>query len=222
MAERTRVLLVDDQVLFRRAIATLVASRPDMQVVGEAGDGLEAIELARTTKPDIVLMDISMPRCTGLDATRTIKSELPGVHIIILTVSDTERDLFTAIQNGAEGYLLKNLDPEDLFAKLDGMRRGEPQISGMLAMKMLHAFGQIEKQAAPPPASSSVLTLREIEILKLVAEGIPNKGIATKLAITENTVKLHLHNILSKLHLQNRVEATLYAIREGLVRDTSK
>ena len=220
--EPLRILLVDDHVLFRKGVAALLAARQEMDVVvvGEASDGLEAIAQARETVPDVILMDIHMPECDGLEAVRVIKREMPHVCIIMLTVSDDDRDLFAAIKNGAEGYLLKNLEPYQLFDMLEGVRRGEAPISGTLAAKILQEFRQPDQSLAPKPEAREALTPREIEVLERVVEGATNKEIAEVLVITENTVKIHLHNILEKLHLQNRIQAAVYAVREGLVDDS--
>ncbi len=219
MSDPLRVLLVDDRALFRKGLVALFRLREDFCVVGEAGDGLEAMSKARSSRPDVILMDVCMPNCDGLTATRCIKQELPQVKIIMLTVSDHDEDLFTAIKNGADGYLLKNLEPEQLFAMLDGVRHGEAAIQGALAVRILEEFrllqGKLEhSQVVPDPDQQ--LTPRELDVLRLVAAGATNKQVAAALAITENTVKLHLRNILEKLHLQNRVQAAAYAIRQGL------
>jgi DNA-binding NarL/FixJ family response regulator len=218
--EPLRILLVDDHVLFRKGLGALLSARQDMEVVGEAGDGLQAIDQAREKVPDVILMDIHMPECDGLEAVRTIKREMPHVHIIMLTVSDDDRDLFTAIKNGAEGYLLKSLEPYQLFEMLEGVRRGEAPISGAMAAKILQEFRQPDKRLAPKPEAREALTPREIEVLKGVVEGATNKEIAEALVVTENTVKIHLRNILERLHLQNRIQAAVYAVREGLVDDS--
>ncbi|MGE5263200.1 MAG: response regulator [Acidobacteriota bacterium] len=212
-----RVLLVDDHILFRKGVAAILGSRPDLEVVGEAGDGLEAAERARETMPDIILMDINMPRCNGLEAVKAIKQEMPHVHIIMLTVSERDLDLFAAIKNGAEGYLLKNLEPEQLYEMLEGIRRGESPISGALASKILNEFRQPSASQPPSPEVGNGLTAREIQVLELVVEGETNKEIAADLSIAEDTVKIHLRNILEKLHLQNRIQAAVYAVRQGLV-----
>jgi len=218
--EPLRILLVDDHVLFRKGVGALLAARQDMEVVGEAGDGLEAIARARETVPDAILMDIHMPECDGLEAVRVIKQEMPHVQIIMLTVSDDDRDLFAAIKNGAAGYLLKNLEPDQLFDMLEGIRRGEAPISGVLAAKILQEFRQPGQNIiAQEPEEGTALTPREIEVLERVVEGATNKEIAKALFIAQSTVKNHLRNILDKLHLQNRIQAAVYAVRQGLVRD---
>jgi two-component system nitrate/nitrite response regulator NarL len=218
--EPLRVLLVDDHILFRKGVASLLASHKDIEVVGEAGDGVEAVAKARETVPDAILMDLAMPKCSGLEATRLIKREMPHVKIIILTVSDDDRDLFAAIKNGADGYLLKNLEPRQLFDMLEGIRYGEAPISGLLAAKILQEFRQPDQSLPRQLEASDELTPREIEVLERVVEGATNKEIAEALVITENTVKIHLRNILEKLHVQNRIQAAVYAVRQGLVNDS--
>ena len=212
-----RLLLVDDHVLFRKGVAALLAARKDFQVVGEAGDGLEAIEIARETLPDVILMDINMPKCDGLEATRRIKREIPHVTIVILTVSEDDKDLFEAIKSGAQGYLLKNLEPYQLYDLLDSISKGEAPLSGVIAAKILKEFAQPSSGPDDQPKVIDELTARETTILQFVVEGLTNKEIATTLVISENTVKIHLRNILEKLHLQNRIQAAVYAVRQGLV-----
>lgn len=212
-----RILLVDDHVLFRKGVAALLASHQDMQVVGEAGDGLEAIALARDTLPDVILMDIGMPKCDGLEATRRIKREMPCAKIVMLTVSDDDQHLFEAIKSGAQGYLLKNLEPYQLYDMLESIWRGEAPLSGAMAAKILEEFTRPDLRSAQESEVRNELTSREIDVLELVAEGKTNKEIASTLVIAENTVKIHLRNILEKLHLQNRIQAAVYAVRQGLV-----
>ena len=212
-----RVLLVDDHVLMRKGVASLLANRADIAVVGEAGDGEEAIEQTRKHMPDVILMDIAMPRCDGLEATRRIKREFPHVKILILTVADDDKNLFAAVKLGADGYLLKNLEPQQLYDMLDTVRRGEVALTGIMAARILEEF---RHPAEPAPAlEHEALTAREAEVLDLVVEGATNKEIGEALTITENTVKIHLRNILEKLHLQNRIQAAVYAVRQGLVDD---
>ncbi len=217
MSEPLRVLLVDDHVLFRKGVEAVLATRPEVEVVGEASNGHEAIEMARKTMPDVVLMDISMPECNGLKATRVIKSEMPHVKILILTVSEDDKDLFEAIKCGAQGYLVKNLKAHLLFDTLDALARGDTPLSAVMATKILHEFQQPADAKAQVPDAAVPLTAREIEVLELIVEGQSNKEIAEALVISESTVKNHLRNILEKLHLRNRVQAAVYAVCQGLV-----
>jgi DNA-binding NarL/FixJ family response regulator len=214
-----RILLVDDHVLFRKGVAALLATRQDLQVVGEAGDGLEAIEMARETLPDVILMDINMPRCDGLEAVRQIKREMPHVTIVMLTVSEDDKHLFEAIKGGALGYLLKNLEPYQLYDLLNSISKGEAPLSGAIAAKILKEFTRPNPGVANAQEILDELTDREMMILQLVTEGKTNGEIASALVISENTVKIHVRNILEKLHLQNRIQAAVYAVRQGLVDD---
>jgi len=212
--ETIKALVADDHILFRKGLVTLLASsRAGIEVVGEASNGFEAMELARELIPDIILMDITMPGCNGLEATRLIKAKMPHVRIIILTVSEADQDLFHAIKVGAHGYLLKNLEPEDLIRYLKDVQKGEAAISPSIATKILAEFS---RKMALEPGPEDTLTLREKQVLQLVARGDTNRAIASSLSITENTVKNHLRNILEKLHLQNRVQATAFALEHGL------
>ncbi len=219
MTEPLRILLADDSVLFRKGLRALISTRTDMQVVAEASDGLQAIELARVTAPDIVLLDINMPRCTGLEAIPQILRDVPQTRVVMLTVSEEDRDLFTAIKSGAFGYLLKDMEPQLLFDLLEGVRLGNAPIAGAMATKILNEFRQIAPSSTPSTESLDSLTAREAEVLKRVASGATNREVADALSITENTVKVHLRNILEKLHLQNRIQATAYAVRKGLADD---
>ena len=215
-----RILLVDDHVLFRKGVAALLSARQNIQIVGEAGDGLEAIKVARDTLPDVILMDIEMPNCDGLEATRQIKREMPHTNIIILTVSDDDHNLFDAIKIGAQGYLLKDLDPHQLYDMLESISRGEAPLSGVIAAKILKEFSKSGSESPEAMDIVEDLAARETDILELVVEGMTNKEIASALNISENTVKIHLRNILDKLHLQNRIQAAVYAVRQGLVDET--
>jgi DNA-binding NarL/FixJ family response regulator len=210
-----RILLVDDHILFRKGVAALLSARPDMQVVGEASDGSEAIKAARDILPDVILMDIGMPVLNGLEATRRIKREMPHVKIVMLTASDEDQNLFESIKSGAQGYLLKDLEPQQLYSLLDSLRKGEAPLSGAIATKILKEFTQ-PTEATSEKEIVEELTSREINVLSLIAEGKTNKEIADELVISENTVKIHLRNILDKLHLQNRIQAAVYAVRKGL------
>jgi DNA-binding NarL/FixJ family response regulator len=211
-----RILLVDDQLLFRKGLRALLEDQEDMEVVGEASDGAQALERVRTSKPDVVLMDIHMPVCNGVEATRMIKAERPETKVIALTVSDEDDDLFEAIKSGAAGYLLKDLRPEELFDLIRGVLRGETPISPAVAGKLLSEFRRRPRRD-PTDTVGWDLTPRELEVLQLVTEGLSNAEISARLFIVEGTVKNHLHNILEKLHLENRLQAATYAIREGLV-----
>lgn len=215
-----RILLADDHTLFREGIKIALSSNPNIEVVGEASNGLEAITLARKTMPDIILMDISMPQCNGLHATSTITREMPHIKIIILTVSDQAQDLYEAIQAGATGYLLKDLQPKELFKAIEMIANGEVLLAGNVANKILDEFRHHPDPLTPDMELADPLTVREFEVLELVANGLSNSEIADRLVISPNTVKNHLSNILSKLHLRNRVQLTAYAIRKGLAKDS--
>ncbi len=214
----TRVLLADDHILFREGLAGIISSQADMEVVGEADDGLEAIIKAEELKPDLILMDIQMPGCDGLEATLKIKKELPQTVIVILTVRDDEEKLFEAIKNGAQGYLLKNIRAREMLEMLRGALRGEAAISPLLAGRILEEFRRLGQQQ--PPASmegADLLTLREQEVLGLVATGLSDKEISAQLSISLYTTKSHLRNILSKLHVSSRREAARIAKARGIV-----
>lgn len=214
--EPLRIMLVDDHVLFRRGIAALIRARPGWRVVGEANDGLEAVDLARRTVPDVILMDIHMPRQDGLETVKILLQEMPQLKIIMLTVSEAESDLFEALESGAHGYLLKNLEPEQLYEMLNDVRDGEAVISGAMATKVLDEWDQSSQEQAGQ-VSEAALTPREIEVLEQVATGATNKEIGQVLGISENTVKIHLRNILEKLDVQNRVQAAVKAVKEQVV-----
>ncbi len=218
--DKIRVLLVDDHTLFRKGLASLLQTQEDIEVVGEARNGKEALEKARSLMPDLILMDIYMPECDGLEATKMIKSEMPYVKIVILTVSDSDQSLFEAIKCGAQGYLLKDLEPFDLFNMIRSVFRGEAPISSQLAARILNEF--VVKNAGGKKAPEQILTAREKEVLTLIADGASNKEIAYKLKISENTVKNHLRNIMEKLHLQNRVQLAVFAIKKGIVKDKTE
>jgi len=216
-----RTLLVDDHVLFRKGLASLLVSK-GIEIVGEASNGVEALERAKELMPDLVLMDIRMPVVDGICATRMIKQELPFVKVVILTVSDDDNDLFEAIKAGAHGYLLKNMEPDELVTLLEGAFRGEAPITRATATKILAEFALQAQRDPVPTALRTTLTARETEVLQLVANGTCNREIANALCISENTVKNHLRNILEKLHLDNRVQAVAFALRQGLIQDPAR
>jgi two-component system, NarL family, nitrate/nitrite response regulator NarL len=213
-----RVLLVDDQPLFRKALAGLVNAQLDMSVVGEADNGLEAVDRVRALTPDVVVMDVNMPIAGGVEGVRAIRSAGFTTKIVMLTISEDDDDLFDAIRAGANGYLLKNIRPEILFDDLRGVMRGEAPIAPGIAHKLLDALrdGPPRAHAVAPRDGDVALTRRETEILQLVAAGMSNKEIASQLVITEGTVKNHVHNALEKLHLSNRTQAAAYTVAQGL------
>jgi DNA-binding NarL/FixJ family response regulator len=218
--EPLQIILADDHVLFRQGVAAVLALRPDFRVVGEANNGLEAVEVARAMTPDLILMDLAMPKCGGLEAIRIIKAEMPQIRIVVLTVSDTDHDLFAAIKSGADGYLLKNIKPHQLYEMLEGLQRGEAPISGVLATKILKEFQSSEK--SPAAEVRNDLTCRERQVLELLTQGLTNKEIAEALSITEDTVRGHVQLTLEKLHLQNRTQAAVYAVQQGWARPDSQ
>lgn len=208
-----RVLLVDDHVLFRKGVAAILRELGGIDVVGEAGDGQEAVLLATEKRPEIILMDINMPVLDGLEATRRIKALSPAPKVVVLTYLEDEENLFAALKSGADGYLLKDVRPEQLKAYLQGVAQGEAAISGGLAIRVLKEFAGV--RPGKEASERDDLTPREREVLELLAEGLRRKEIASKLFISENTVKVHLRNIMEKLHVRNRVELGAYIAREG-------
>lgn len=213
---RLRILLADDHTLVRRGVRALLESYEDMEVVGEAADGQEALDLARNLEPDLVLMDVHMPGTGGIEATRKIHDLVPETKVIMLTVSDDEDDLLESLRSGAQGYILKSVEPEQLAQMLRGAYHGEAPISPSLAKKIINGYarrGRIQTQAV----ASEELTPREREVLGLVARGSTNKEIAEVLFISENTVKNHLRNIMDKLHSKNRAQAVAYALEHGVI-----
>jgi DNA-binding NarL/FixJ family response regulator len=195
-----RVLVADDHVLFRDGIISLLKAA-GFDVVGQVGDGQAAVEAALHLRPDLVLLDITMPQLSGLEALRLIRRELPETQVVMLTVSDDDADLFEAVESGALGYLLKDLSANEFFEMLDGLQRGEAAMTRQTTTRLMKGLADLSLQRADPAQS---LTEREIELLRLVAEGMSNKAIAQTLSIGENTVKYHIRNILRKLGAQNR------------------
>lgn len=213
--EAIRVLLVDDHALFRKGLASMLRDQPDFEVVAEAQDGEEALAKAKELMPDVILMDIYMPGGTGLEATQRIKEALPYVRIVILTVSEEDQNLFSAIKSGAQGYLSKKIEPHELFEMLRGVVKGEAPISRVTAAKILDEFARQGKHRRPEQPVEH-LSPREQQVLELLTKGSTNKEIAAALGISDNTVKNHLRNILDKLHLENRVQAAAFALQKGL------
>jgi DNA-binding NarL/FixJ family response regulator len=203
-----RVLIVDDHMLFAGGLANLLKLR-GIDVVGTASDGYEALQMVRSSAPDIVLMDISMPRCGGLEATRLIKAEFPDVKIVMLTVSEGENDIFEAVKSGASGYLFKSVDADDLITMLEDLQRGEVAFSPGLTAKLLEEFRN--QSASGSRLSQPLLMPRQMEVLKLVASGMTYKEVGSALFISERTVKYHMKQILDQLHLNNRSEVIAYA-----------
>lgn len=213
-----RVLLADDHQLFREGLANILDAQPDFEVVGEADDGLEVFVQARELQPDLILMDIGMPGCDGVEATQHIKAAMPSITIVMLTVQDEDEKLFEALQNGAQGYLLKSIRSWDLVAMLRGAMKGEAAIPPALGGRMLEEFRRLSRQADRSTAGETVaLTAREQDVLGLVAEGATDQEISDRLSISIHTVKTHVRNILAKLQLNRRHEAAQFALREGLI-----
>jgi DNA-binding NarL/FixJ family response regulator len=205
-----RILIADDHSLFRDGLRSLLQAEGH-EIAGEAKNGREAVELARTLKPDLVLMDVQMPELDGIGATKLIVAELPETKVVMLTASEEEAKLFEAIKSGAQGYLLKNLEAEEFFDLLERAQRGEPALTPTLARKLLQEF-------AKPSQPDDALTAREHEVLELMVEGVTsNRRLAKRLNLSENTVKFHVRNILDKLRLHNRAEVVGYALRKGIV-----
>jgi DNA-binding NarL/FixJ family response regulator len=212
-----RILLADDHTLFREGLAGILDSQPDMEVIGEAGDGIEALIKARELVPDLILMDILMPGSDGLEATKQIRLELPDITIVILTVRDDEDKLFQAIKNGAQGYLLKNMSSKVIVKLLRGAMQGEAAITPEMAGRMLEEFRRLSREVPLGDGDEADLTRREIEVLGKVATGSTDKEIADELTISIHTVKSHMRNILAKLHVGTRREASRIARHKGLV-----
>ena len=215
-AEPIRVLVVDDQELFRRGITMLLTAEPGIEVVGEAGDGLEGAALAESTAPDVVLLDVRMPRRSGIEACIDIKQAVPSAKILMLTVSDEEADLYEAVKSGASGYLLKDSSIDEVAQAVRVVADGQSLISPSMAAKLIDEFKQLarpEREQVP----GLRLTDRELQVLRFVAKGMNNREISKQLYISENTVKNHVRNILEKLQLHSRMEAVMYAVREKLI-----
>lgn len=209
-----RLVIADDHALFRESLKGLLAARGH-EVVAEARNGREAVALAHRHKPDVVLMDLSMPEVDGLAATRLIVADIPEVKVVVLTASDDDQNLFEAVKSGAQGYLLKNLDAGDFFEHLEGVARGEPALTPALARKLMREFAKPAPERKDDP---DALTDRELEVLQCLVEGVTsNRKLSDRLGVSENTVKFHVRNILDKLHLHNRAQVVAYALRNRIV-----
>jgi two-component system NarL family response regulator len=217
--EKIRVLVADDNELFRAGLISLLSECQSINVVGQARDGYQAIEKTHILRPDVILMDIRMPRMDGVMATERIKAEHPEVHIAMLTVSEDDEALFSAVRSGARSYLAKSISLQDLESALQTIASGGTVVSPHLAHRLLEEFARLAKDTKAPARETEQLTVREHEVLELVARGASNKEIAARLVIAENTVKVHLRNILDKLQLRNRQQAAALAVQEGLVVD---
>jgi DNA-binding NarL/FixJ family response regulator len=213
--ERLRVLVADDHALFRRGLQMVLEAEPDIELVGEASDGVEAVERSQELMPDVILMDVRMPKRSGIEACQAIKDVAPTARIIMLTVSDEEGDLYDAIKNGASGYLLKDSSIDEVAQAVRVVADGQSLISPSMAVKLLDEFKQMSRSDRQVPTPR--LTDRELEVLGHVAQGLNNREIAKRLFISENTVKNHVRNILEKLQMQSRMEAVMYAVREKLL-----
>ena len=212
MTETIRILIADDHAVVREGLRALIHTEPDMEIVGEATDGTEAVRLVGDLKPDIILLDMVMPRKSGLEVIQEIKAQNPEARILVLTSFSEDDMVFPAIRSGALGYLLKNASPLALITAIRNVYRGEPSMSPDIATKLMR---ELQRSSSLPPTEEP-LTEREVEVLRLVAKGRSNHEIAEALVIGEGTVRTHVSNILSKLHLANRTQAALYALREGL------
>lgn len=208
-----RILIADDHAVVREGLRSFISLEPDMEVVGEADDGIVVVEKALSLDPDIILLDIVMPRQSGIDALRQLKDEDCPAKIIILTSFAEYEQIFPAIKSGAMGYLLKDTSPDQLIQAIRDVHQGQTLLSPVIARKLIE---EINEESNLPPTEDP-LTEREVEVLMLVAQGHTNREIAEKLVVSEGTVGTHISNILGKLHLANRTQATLFALRQGLI-----
>lgn len=208
-------MLVDDHPLFLEGLQNLMQTR-DIQVVGTARDGMEAVQKAETLQPDVILMDVVMPRCNGLTATRLIKAKLPDIKIVMLTSSESDQDLFEAVKSGACGYLLKNLNATELFNMLNSLQQGETPWSPGLAERILKEF-ENQEITDSEPGENFQLTERQMEVLKLVAQGMVYKEVGDRLGLSERTIKYHMAKIMEKLHLENRTQVIALASQLGMI-----
>ena len=212
MSEDIRLLIADDHAVVREGLRTLIATEQGMSLLGEAENGAEAVRLAAELEPDVILLDLVMPEMDGLEAIEAIRSKDPEARILVLTSFDEDEKIFNAVKAGAMGYLLKDASPTQLLAAIRDVHQGLPSMHPTIAHKLM---SELQRETDLPPTEDP-LTERELEVLKLVAQGLPNQEIADVLVLSERTVRTHVTNILGKLHLANRTQAALYALREGL------
>ncbi len=212
MSEEIRILCADDHAVVREGLRALIDTEPGMVLIGEAADGSEALEKARELDPDVILLDLVMPRQGGIEAIGEIKRLVPGARILVLTSFAEDDKVFPAIKAGAHGYLLKDTLPRELLRAIRDVHRGQPSMHPTIARKLMQEL----QQPSDLPRTEAPLTEREAEVLGLVAQGLTNQEIADMLYVSERTVRTHVSNILSKLHLANRTQAALYALRKGL------
>ncbi|NIM94136.1 MAG: response regulator [Anaerolineales bacterium] len=212
MSEEIRLLIADDHAVVREGLRSLIATEPGMTIVGEAENGAEAVRLAGELHPDVILLDLVMPELDGLLAIEAIRDEDPEARILVLTSFDEDEKIYAAVKAGAMGYLLKDASPTQLLSAIRDVHNGVPSMHPTIAHKLM---SELQRESELPPTEDP-LTERELEVLKLVAQGLSNQEIAEKLVLSERTVRTHVSNILSKLHLANRTQAALYALREGL------
>ena len=208
-----RVVLTDDHAIVRKGVRALLATERDIQVVGEASDGAEAVAQAEALCPDVVLMDLMMPKLDGIEATRQITAKLPGTRVLVLTSFAADEKVFPAIKAGALGYLLKDSGPEELVGAIRKVHRGEPSLEPSIARKLLL---ELSHPPTPQDSTKEPLTEREFDVLRLIAQGCCNKEIALKLTVSELTVRTHVSNILRKLHIASRTQAALYSLQKGI------
>ncbi|HBY99386.1 MAG TPA: DNA-binding response regulator [Chloroflexi bacterium] len=209
-----RLLIVDDHVVVRRGLQTFFGTEPGLEVVGEAGNGREAVVQAERLHPDVVLMDLVMPEMDGIAATAEIKKRVPEVEIIALTSFIEDEKVFAALKAGATGYLLKDADPDDVVRAIEAAHAGEVQLDPRVAKRLMQEF---TTPPVPAPEDPDALTDREIEVLRLIAQGLSNKEIGDRLVVSPATAKTHVSNILSKIGLASRTQAAIYALREGFI-----
>src|SRR5690348_5325120 len=211
-ADKITIMIVDDHAIVRQGLRTYLDLQPDMQVVGEASDGRQAIQLVRDLLPDIVLMDLVMPQMDGVEATRAVTSASPSTRVIVLTSFSEDEQVFASIKAGAQGYLMKDVLPQELVRAIRTVYRGEAQLDPEIARKLMHEFSNPQ-----PTRPKHDLTERELEVLRLISLGKSNKEISEELVLSEKTVKTHVSNILQKLHLSDRTQAAVYALRQKIV-----